>query len=338
MKVTSSRSSTPGPRAAEPVGVPGPILIGGLSHTGKTELRIALDAHPHVTMTRGTGMWTKHYARYGDLSRRRNVRRCVAALAHDRAVMSLGTDIERLRRDLGRGLATYARLFALVHEQHAEREGVPRWGDQLRGVERHADQIFAGWPDARMIHMVRDPRRRLAGMPRLRASAGKLGWEAGRWVAAIELAAHHALRHRDRYLVVRYEDLLEQPGSVMRHVSRFVGVDHDDAMLRALLATSALIDHAASPVGGRPHDPFVRAFLEGSCADELRALRYEVAAPRPDSPRSGARHLVNRAAMRVHRTRTGRRSAGDLGSSRARALSEALDDPLRQAPVVEGET
>jgi hypothetical protein len=337
VSVPSSRPPTPGRHAAEPVGVAGPILIGGLSHTGKTELRIALGAHPHVAMTRGTGMWTNHYGRYGDLARPRNAVRCIAALARDPGVRALGTDIRRLRRDLDLGPATYTRLFALIHEQHAQRQGALRWGEQLRGVEYHADTIFAGWPDARMIHMVGDPRHRLGGMSGVRSSVGKLGWETGRWVTSVELAARNALRHRDRYLVIRYEDLLERPASVLRHVSAFLRLDPDDEMLHALQTTSALIDSARRRLTGVRQDLFVRAFVERCCKGELRALGYGSATPKPALPRTGVRQVVNRAAMGVHRGWARHRCATDVGPSRVRALSDAFGDPLRQALFVEGE-
>ena len=57
----------------------GPIFIGGLSQSGKTELRLALGAHPSIELTRHTDMWDRFYGRYGNLGRPRNLDRCLAA-------------------------------------------------------------------------------------------------------------------------------------------------------------------------------------------------------------------------------------------------------------------
>ena len=134
----------------------GPILLAGVAHSGKTLLRLALSSHPRLAFSRRTYMWTRFYNRYGDLREPRNFERCLAAMLAHKPTRALDPDPNRIRREFRQGEPTYARLFALFHEHYAERLGRSRWGDQLGFVERYADLIFAAYPDARMIHMVRD--------------------------------------------------------------------------------------------------------------------------------------------------------------------------------------
>ena len=42
-----------------------PIFIGGLSFTGKTQLRAMLSAHPNILIARRTHLWDRFYKRYG---------------------------------------------------------------------------------------------------------------------------------------------------------------------------------------------------------------------------------------------------------------------------------
>src|SRR5215510_13660774 len=112
----------------------GPIFIGGLSASGKTQLRLVLGAHPELSMTRRTYLWSRYYGRFGTLARDENVDRCFAALASDRDVQQLHPDWNRLRTEFAGGSGSYARLFSMLHEQHAAQEGKRRWGDQLRDV------------------------------------------------------------------------------------------------------------------------------------------------------------------------------------------------------------
>ena len=173
----------------------GPIFIGGLSASGKTQLRMVLGAHPELSLTRRTYLWNRYYGRFGTLSERTNIDRCFAAMAVDEDVQRLHPDWERLRCGL-RDDSNYVHLFSALHEQYAEREGKRRWGEQLQFVECFADPIFEGFPDARMIHMVRHPAGTIS-------NRRKVGWDVAMWLhsaaAAREPAAvrrpvpHHSL-------------------------------------------------------------------------------------------------------------------------------------------------
>lgn len=202
----------------------GPIFIGGLAHSGKTPLRLALLAHPDIILTRRTYMWNRYYDRYGNLSNLSNLERCLGAMLSSRGIQALEPDPGRIRRAFDEGPATYARLFALFHEQYAERLGKRRWGDQLGFVERFADPIFEAYPGAQMIQMIRDPRDRSEeAMMQSRYRKGKVGWSMARWLHSAELTQYNQRRYSDRYKVVRYESLLAQPEETLRDICSFLG-------------------------------------------------------------------------------------------------------------------
>src|SRR5262245_50478355 len=113
----------------------GPIFIGGLAHSGKTELGLMLSAHPNIVLTRRTYMWTRFYNRYGDLNRSDNFERCLTAMLRHKYMQVLEPDPERIRQEFWQGPPTYTRLFALFQEHYAERVGKPRWADQLGFIE-----------------------------------------------------------------------------------------------------------------------------------------------------------------------------------------------------------
>jgi len=218
-----------------PSGPQDPIFIGGLSGSGKTQLRIVLGAHPDISMTRRTYLWNRFYGRFGPLDDCRNLDRCLRAMAADRDVRTLDPDWDRIRSELFAGAVNYARLFGLVHDHHAQRLGKRRWGEQLRSVECFADPIFATFPTARMIHLVRDPRVADAGARRPRGSSpGRLGWELAPWLQSAEIAQHNRLRYPGRYRVVSFETLEAHPVETVEELCAFVGEDLVPPMRRAL--------------------------------------------------------------------------------------------------------
>jgi hypothetical protein len=219
----------------------GPIFIGGLAHSGKTPVRIVLGAHPDISMTRRTHLWDRFFGRFGDLSEPLNLERCLETIAADPGAARLHPDPDRIRRELRSGPATYARLFDLLHRHHAERLGKRRWGDQLGGAERFADAIFAGYPSARMIHMIRHPR--VDADRESRRRWGSLGWETARWLASARLAERNRRRYPGRYRVVRFESLAAAPDDTLRDICAFLNERFEPSMQRAV-ATIGLGEHA----------------------------------------------------------------------------------------------
>lgn len=214
-----------------------PIFIGGVAHSGKTQLRIVMGAHPDVSLTRRTYAWDRFYGRFGDLADPRNLERCLAAMLADPRIAVLEPDGERIGRALADGSPSYARLFGVVHAQYAERHGKRRWGEQVKFVERFADPIFSAFPSARMIHMVRDPRTPVARRPG-RRRPGAVGWEVAAWLRSADLADRNVRRYPGRYVVVRYESFAADPGRTIDLVARFVGEDVVPPMQEALSTLS----------------------------------------------------------------------------------------------------
>jgi hypothetical protein len=210
----------------------GPIFVGGLDRSGKSLMRLSLSAHPHFAMSRRTYMWTRFYNRYGALSQLDNFERCLAAMLRHKPVWVLNPDPDRIHREFWQGEPTYARLFALFHQHYAEQLGRPRWGDQLAFVERYADVIFAAYPSARMIHMIRDPRDRYAAsIPPSQRRRGQVGGATARWLDSARLARRNQQHYPDRYKIVRYETLISQREETLREVCAFLNEEFEPSML-----------------------------------------------------------------------------------------------------------
>ena len=195
-------------------------------------MRLMLASHPNIDMTCRTNMWPRFYNQYGDLSHRMNFERCLDAMLHYKHVAVLKPELDRIRREFWQGPPTYARLFALVQQQHAEREGKSRWGDQTEWIERYADPIFAAYPDAKMIHMIRDPRDRYeASASRWSRGKGKVGGAIAKWLYSMDLAKRNQRRYPDRYQIVRYEALVTHPEETLCDVCAFLEEGCTPAML-----------------------------------------------------------------------------------------------------------
>ena len=79
-----------------------------------------------------------------------------------RRIRDLGVDRDELLEKMRHGEPSYGSLLNALEEQHLHRLGKSRWGDKSLGAEGHATAIFREFPEAAMVHIIRDPRDRYA--------------------------------------------------------------------------------------------------------------------------------------------------------------------------------
>lgn len=211
----------------------GPILIGGADRSGPGLLGEVLERHESLAVSRRTNLWSFYLNRHGNLSKRENLDRCLDAMLSYTRVRAMHPDRERLAADFIAGEdRSYFRLFRLLGRQFASNSGRSRWVDKSLNSERDAHRILDAYPDAVMIHVIRDPRDRHASMVHHRG--GRRGGVFGSiavWHHSARLAERNAARFRGRYLVVRYEDLVTDPESKVREICEFIDEPFDPHML-----------------------------------------------------------------------------------------------------------
>lgn len=209
-----------------------PIFIGGLDRSGKTYMRFMLDTHPRFAISKRTDLWSRFYDRFGDLVKAGNLDRCFKALDDHKHIRSLELDLQRIRRDFEAGSRSYGRLFALIHEQYASRLGKVRWGDQSEMLEEYSSQILSAYPDAKIIHMIRDPRDRHEAVAKKSSHRGGVGATTARWMHSATLAEQNQRRYLGQYKVVRYETMVTYPEETMRSVCEFLEEQYYPAMIK----------------------------------------------------------------------------------------------------------
>lgn len=250
-----------------------PVFVTGLPRTGKTPLRMAMGAHPRLSLTRKTRMWTSFHGRFGDLSDVDALESCLDAMLSDPGVARLLPDPAAIREEFAGGNRTYPELFGVFHAQYARRLGKPRWGEQTVDLEQHAEAILTTWPEAKIIHMIRLPSEWIASGSQRRP--GGVGRELDRWSVSAELALSNQESHPDRYRVVHFETLMSEPIPALQEVVSFIDEESNFGMGQVLLA--ALPRTATSRLV-----PAARWYVEMRSRSIVSALGY---------PEPGARRL-----------------------------------------------
>lgn len=118
-------------------------------------------------------------------------------------------------------------VYRTIMRAKAEQHGKTRYGDKTPMHVACLAQIFGDFPDARIIHIVRDPRATIASLMRM-------PWSSGSYLLCNEFyrgLLRDAQPFEERIHQLRLEDLIERPRSEMEKVLDFVDEDWDEAVL-----------------------------------------------------------------------------------------------------------
>ena len=127
---------------------------------------------------------------------------------------------------LADGVRAFYRLYA-------EKRGKYRWGDKTPGYTNRIAEIARLLPEARFIHIIRDGRDVASSMRHLWfGPRDNIETLAREWVKQISNARSAAIAIADRYIEIRYEDLVADPEQILHKACAFIGLKFDAGMLR----------------------------------------------------------------------------------------------------------
>jgi hypothetical protein len=130
------------------------------------------------------------------------------------------------------------------YETGTRRDEHVMWGDKSPAYIRHIDLLLQHFPDARIVHIVRDVRDHCVSMRRAwHKDVRRAAYQWGRDVAA---AHRTCIAQPQRCIEVSYENLLRTPQTELSRLCAFLDLQYSDAMTR--------LHKPAEPArgGGRP--------------------------------------------------------------------------------------
>ncbi len=201
-----------------------PIFIVGTGRSGTTLLRLMMCAHPRIYITHEASfyMWERFH-------RRLPRREYLEYFFQTPSFRWLRLDPERIRAQLPDPLPKdqMGLAYAAIMREKAAQYGRPRFGDKTPLHATALRRIFADFPDAKVVHIIRDPRATALSLTRMPWSCANLHANAkfcDYEVRAIE-------KFGDRVLQIRLEDLLADPRVTMGKVLDYVGEPWSDDVL-----------------------------------------------------------------------------------------------------------
>ncbi len=224
-----------------------PVFIVGCPRSGTHLLRNLLRSHPNLSLTGETHFIPRFYRAFGDPE---NSRQAVK-------LASLVLDLEWIRPwqlplkpESFAGERSYVRLVRRIFESWAQKENKNRWGDKTPQYIMEMPLLSKLFPGCKFIHIIRDGRDVALSWLDFPYGPVNIYTAAIHWrkyVGTGRLLAKTL--PADCYMEVRFEKLLEQPGTVMPQICSFL----DEPFYREVLTPDPLkLDYVPFvPVLGR---------------------------------------------------------------------------------------
>ena len=236
-----------------------PIFIGGLYRSGTSIMRRLLNSHPHIACGRESKLFKDNRLEgiYTDL-------RTIWP-----TILSPRYEFDPHTVD-----QVMAWLMHSIFMPYCQKQGKQRWAEKTPNNILFIDTLFAVFPAAQFIHMIRDPRDAFCSA-RERAAKDKPRWAtwtpkqvAAEWCRRI----HSGLAWREqpnRYREVRYEELVTQPEATLRSLFAFLDEPWAASVLENNPTFSTSVGRWRSELGAAEV-----AEMEGVAGETMRALGY----------------------------------------------------------------
>jgi hypothetical protein len=273
-----------------------PIFILGCPGSGTSLLRRMLHHHPRIAIppeTRFLLSAYEHRDAYGDLrelENRKALAEWIVAGAGTRFA-SLGLSPRKITEEVVSGPPTLGSALGIVLRAYARQLGRPRWGDSRPGYVQYIDALLSLFPNAQIVHMIRDGRDCVASLKRMRWWRMPIHHSVATWTQAIDAGRAAARRlPPGTYVEARYERLTTDPGSSLGALCEFLDEEYDTAMARP--ASSVSPARWADTLA-----PWELQLCETAMAERLTEYGY----PPSGAGRPAARHMARYTAVMIHR-------------------------------------
>lgn len=152
-------------------------------------------------------------------------------LSHDRwKDWHCTDDVLHEALDMVRG-GTLAELIDQIFRTCAHMESKPIWGEKSPRHSYYVRQIAKVFPNARFIHLVRDPRDVCTSMLNRNWYEGSVRRCAMCWNGMVESAMRAKEFGRKGYLQIAFEDLVSQQEGSLRTICTFLEIEYEPQML-----------------------------------------------------------------------------------------------------------
>ena len=221
------------------------FFIVGAPRSGTTLLASLLDRHSNIAIGPESQFYTQFIPwNWADRTPRTYEEFVDSALAFKR-IADFGLDRDQLLRHFKLYELSFANLLRAIIEVYAIDRSKRRPGEKSPLHLEHVPVILDQFPGSKVIYILRDGRdvvRSLLDVPWAAArNPRRFQRFCMRWNDAIEaMIRYEKTLPADRFMIVKFEDLLGRPKSELEKICSFIGEEFEPTQLEPVRGSSAV--------------------------------------------------------------------------------------------------
>lgn len=212
-----------------------PIFLIGVARSGTTLLSLMLDSHSRIAIPYESHFFVSYYQKYkvGNLDGKDEVLLLAKQILAEPPLRRWDLTIQPEELEL-ENCTNLPSVIGAIFRTYAKKCGKEIWGDKSPPYTQYVYILEKMFPTARYIHLIRDGRDVALSL------MGK-SWGPGDFISSMEYWARNISCARrmlymlpeDRFLEVRFEQLVAEPETEMKRITEFLGVEFEPEMINA---------------------------------------------------------------------------------------------------------
>lgn len=213
----------------------GPVFLSGMPRSGTKLLRDLLNNHSRVAIPENESLFLPKAIRRFGSGPAFNPSELTSFWTYFSSTKFFGNQVERgLEMDRSKIYeeepsdweALIGRLFLYCSPKPITADII--WGDKTPGYVLHIDLLMKAFPNARFVHIVRDPRDYACSV---RNAWGRSIYRAAeRWGITMRSVRQCKAITERNYLEVKYEELIQSPEVVLERICKFLEIGYESGM------------------------------------------------------------------------------------------------------------
>lgn len=169
---------------------------------------------------------------YGNLSVTRNKKAALEEWLRSKGGRLSDLDHKSLQRKILQECQSASDFLRIIMEEIAQKQGMKRWIDSTPTNIPHMRRIHRDFPNALLVHIIRDPRDVALSLDR-RGWTRPLPWDRSRsllaaglyWEWIVQKGRNLGTNLAQQYIEVRYEDLVQKPQDTLNVLGEFLSCE-----------------------------------------------------------------------------------------------------------------
>jgi hypothetical protein len=224
-----------------------PFFIVGTPRSGTTLLAVLLDRHSNVAIGPESQFFTEFIPRKWAHRTPETYEELVDSALEFKRIADFGLDRDRLLQHFKKYELSFANLLRAIIEVYAIQRSKLHPGEKSPLHLSYVSEILHQFPGSKVIWVLRDGRdvvRSLLEVPwATPGNPRRFRLFCMRWNDAVEqMIQYERTLPPDRFMIVKFEDLLRQPKSELEKVCAFIGEEFEPTQLEPVLTSSAVPD------------------------------------------------------------------------------------------------